>query len=182
MASPANQERGAATIEFALAGVPLILLLVIIFEICLAMWSYHSLATAVEDGAVYASTKGQGCTYSGNTCRVSISTIVQDILSAGVGIDPSRLNLTFHSSAPGTTDVTCNPASSCQTNSTLWPPGLVSSGPPAVYGYIPNISYIDVTGTYPSPLPVIGLYWAGQALAGGGTLQFSSTSRQIIQF
>src|SRR5205823_10249951 len=88
VARSANQERGTVMIEFLFAGVPLIFLLLIIFELCLAMWSYHTLATAVEDGAIYASTKGQDCTYTGNTCRVSISTIVQDILSAGIGINP----------------------------------------------------------------------------------------------
>jgi len=186
VASSANRERGATMIEFLFAGVPLILLLLIIFELCLAMWSYHTLATAVEDGAIYASTKGQDCTYTGNSCRVTISAIVQDILSTGIGINPNQLKLTFHSSASTYyADITCNPASSCLTGSyttTYWPPALVSSGPPAVYGNMPDINYIDITGTCPAPVPVISLLWQWRSLAGIGSLQFSAMSRQIIQF
>lgn len=180
-----KQERGAAMLEFIFAGVPLIFLIVVMFEICLAMWSYHSLATAVEDGAIYASTKGQGCTYTGNSCRVSVSQVVQDILSAGPGINSSQLSITLHSSGAGTTDVTCNPASNCLTGTyttQIWPPGKVSSGPPAVYGDMPDINYIDVTGSYPSPLPVTNLFWPTKFLGGLGTLQFSATSRQVIQY
>lgn len=182
MARESKRERGAAMLEFALAAVPMICFLLAIFEMCLAMWSYHTLATAVEEGARYTSTKGQGCTYTGNSCRVTIGTIVQDILTAGPGIDPSRLALTFHSSATGTTDVTCNPASSCVSSTTAWPPGRVSSGPPAVYGYIPDIDYIDISATYPSPVPITRIFWPGQAVAGIGSLTFSATSRQLIQF
>jgi TadE-like protein len=186
VARSANRERGTALIEFMFAGVPLIFLLLIIFELCLAMWSYHTLATAVEDGAVYASTKGQDCTYTGNTCRVTISAIVQDILSAGIGINPNQLSLTFHSSASAFyADIICNPASSCLTGtnaSTYWPPALVSSGPPAVYGNTPAISYVDITGTCPAPVPIISLFWQARSLAGIGSLQFSAKSRQIVQF
>ena len=182
----AKRTRGVAILEFLLAGIPILVLLLIIFELCLALWSYHTLAAAVEDGALYASTKGQGCTYTGNSCRVSISAIIQDILGAGVGIDPNRLNLTFHSSASAYyADIVCNPAQTCLSGrytTTLWPPARVSSGPPAVYGDMPAISYIDITGTYPSPVPVISLFMPAQLLPAIGTLQFSATSRQVVQF
>jgi Flp pilus assembly protein TadG len=184
--SPVRSERGSALIEFLFAGIPLMLLLLIIFEMGLALWSYHTLATALEEGATYASTKGQGCTYTGNSCRVSVSQIVQDILSAGVGIDPNKLGLTFHSSVSAYySDINCNPASSCLTGtytSTLWPPGRVTSGTISVYGDMPNLSYVDITGTYPSPTPIIGLFWPFHTLAGIGTLQFSAESRQVVQF
>jgi Flp pilus assembly protein TadG len=172
-------------IEFLFASIPLLFTLLIIFEAGIALWSYHTLATAVEDGANYASTKGQGCTYTGNSCRVSISQIVQDILSAGVGVDPSKLNLTFHSSASASySDINCNPASSCLTGSytsTMWPPAYVGSGNPD-YGDMPNLSYVDITGTYTIPTPVIGLFWPFRSLPAIGSLQFSAESRQVVQF
>jgi hypothetical protein len=186
MRRSSDREHGAAIVEFLFAGIPIVFLVLIIFELCLALWSYHTLAAAIEDGTLYASTKGQGCTYTGNSCRVSVSAIVQDILAAGVGINPGQLNLAFHSSASAYyPDIVCNPATTCLSGSyttTLWPPAKVSSGPPAVYGDMPEISYIDITGTYPSPVPVIGLLVPAQLLPGIGTLQFSATSRQVIQF
>lgn len=172
MASSRPGERGSAIIEFAFAGVTVIILLLVIFEMCLAMWSYHTLALAVKTGAVYASTKGQDC-YTGYNCGVSVSDIVNRVLQAGVGLDANRLNLTFHSSDPKSTDITCDPASSCKSNDTSWPP----SG-----GYVPNIDYIDISASYPAPMPIMSLFWPGQSLGGLGDVEFSASSRQVIQF
>jgi Flp pilus assembly protein TadG len=149
------------------------MLVMLVFEICIAMWSYHTLASAVKEGAIYASTKGQDCTYTGNTCQASIAQIVQRILAAGVGIDSTRLNLTFHSNASGSTDVPCNPAGSCSSNATLWPPAS---------GGIPNLNYIEITASYPAPISIPALLWPGQSLSRMGTIQFSASSRQVIQF
>lgn len=170
MSQHPNAERGSALIEFALAGTPTIFLLLVIFEICLAMWSYHTLAAAINEGAIFASTKGLGCTYTGNSCGVTISAIAQDILTAAPGLDSTRLDLTFHS--PGSSDVTCE-ASDCLSNSKHWPPST---------GYIPNLNYIQITGTYPAPVPISSLFWPGKSLAGIQTITFSASSSQVVQF
>lgn len=175
-----NGECGASIIEFILVGIPLILLLTVVFEICLAMWSYHTLASAVEMGAKYAATKGQDCTYAGNNCTVEIYQIVQSILASGIGIDSNRLDLTFYSFAsPSDTSptvVTCNPASSCLSNSTQWPPEAPT------YKGVPDLSYIDISAHYPAPIFIPALLWPGQSFSSIGTVQFSASSRQIIQF
>ena len=68
-----KKETGSTTIEFALGGVSLLILVVSLVQMSLAMWSYHTLAYAVREGARYASTKGIGCTYTGNSCSVTVS-------------------------------------------------------------------------------------------------------------
>ncbi|HEX7359275.1 MAG TPA: TadE family protein [Bryobacteraceae bacterium] len=170
-----KEERGSAIIEFTFAGVTVIILLLVIFEMCLAMWSYHTLASAVEKGAIYASTKGQDCdpNYSPNDCRVSVSDIVSRVLQAGVGLDPNRLNVTLQSSGG---EVPCNPASSCLSGSyttTLWPPNS---------DYVPNIDYVEISASYPVPVAIMSLFWPGQSLAGIGNIKFSASSLQLVQF
>lgn len=164
-----NSERGTAILEFPFAGIPLIFLVLVTFEICLAMWSYHTLASAVNAGAVYACTKGQDCSYGGNNCQVEIEQIVQRILAAGTGLDASQLNLTFYSSASNTT-ISCAPASNCLSNATQWPGG------------VPNMDYIKIQATYPAPISIPALLWPGQSLSAIGAVQFSASSYQMIQF
>jgi hypothetical protein len=155
-------ERGSAIIEFALAGIPLVFLLLVILEFCLAMWSYHTLASAVDAGAEFASTKGSDCAPS---CAVSIGQVTQVILNAGVGLNPNQLKLTF---SPGS--VSCT-AVNCLSNSTVWPP----SGNNAVG------TLISIQATYPAPLS-IAPFWPGKLFPAIGSVNFSATSTQMIQF
>jgi hypothetical protein len=45
-----QRQRGSAMIEFTLVGIPMIFLLISIFEISRAMWNYHTLAFAIREG------------------------------------------------------------------------------------------------------------------------------------
>jgi len=78
-------------IEFVFAGIPLILIMVSIVEMALTMWTYETLAFAVREGARYAATKGQGCSYSGNSCGVTVASITQKISASGMGLAPGIL-------------------------------------------------------------------------------------------
>lgn len=75
-----QREKGGVLIEFTFVGIPLMLAFMSLIEICIAMWSYHTLAYAVRKGARYASTKGQGCTYTGNSCSVTAANILSRLL------------------------------------------------------------------------------------------------------
>jgi Flp pilus assembly protein TadG len=109
MPSSRRNQTGRSLIEFTLVGIPLILILISVIDMSIAMWDYHTLAYAVREGARYASTKGQGCTYSGNTCGITVANVAQQIASAGLGLVPGQLKVTLTSSAGS---VTCNPVSS----------------------------------------------------------------------
>lgn len=163
-------ERGSALIEFTLVGIPLVLLVITIIEMCLAMWSYHTLAFAVREGARYASTKGQGCTYSGNTCSTNIGTIAQQIALAGIGLAPGQLNVTFTAS-DGTT-VTCNPLNTCYTSTTVWPPSSAN-----VAG-----DTLKVAGTYTVQAPLLFLYMPFTRSLTFHSFTLPATSQQVILF
>jgi len=164
-------EKGGTLIEFTLVGVPLVLLLISLIEICLAMWSYHTLAYAVREGVRYASTKGRDCSLGTNSCGVTIGTIAQQIASAGTGLIPGQLNVTFTSSAGS---VPCSPISSCYTNSTAWPPSSSSANLPG--------SLISVSGTYPVQTNLVIMFVPGTGASQMGAVTLSASSQQLIQF
>jgi Flp pilus assembly protein TadG len=169
MTQAANRERGSTLIEFTLAGIPILLIIMSIVQMSLAMWSYHTLAYAVREGARYASIRGQGCTYSGNSCSVTVANICQQIASAGVGLAPGQLNITLTSSAGS---ITCNPLNSCSSNSTVWPPASANA----------RGSVISVSGTYPMPLALFLPFFPGNSSMQSSSITLPASSEQIIQF
>lgn len=165
-----RREQGTAVLEFALAGIPLLLMIISIFELCLAMWSYHTLAFAVREGARYAAIKGQGCSYTGNSCGVTVGTIAQQIATAGAGLSPAVLNVTLTSAAGS---ISCNPLNSCYSNTTAWPPSSSSAN---VAG-----SAITVSGTYAVNTSLVFLFIPTGSLK-IGNLTLPASSQQLIQF
>jgi TadE-like protein len=164
-------EKGGTLIEFTLVGIPLVLILVSLIEMCIAMWSYHTLAYAVREGARYASTKGQGCTYTGNTCSVTVGTIAQQIASSGIGLIPAQLNLDLISAAG---DVPCHPISSCYSTTTIWPPSSSLANIPG--------STISVSGTYPVQTNLVIMFFPKTGGSQMSAVTLAASSQQIIEF
>jgi hypothetical protein len=167
-----RNEKGGTLIEFTLVGIPLILILVSLIEICMAMWSYHTLAYAVREGARYASTKGKGCYLGSNSCSVTVANIAQQIASAGTGLIPSQLNVTL--SCAGCTPVPCSPITSCYSNTTAWPPNTSPANLPG--------SVISVSGTYPVQTNLVIMFFPGKGSSQMGAVTLSASTQQIIQF
>ncbi|MGI9070109.1 MAG: TadE/TadG family type IV pilus assembly protein [Bryobacteraceae bacterium] len=162
-------EKGNTLVEFTLVGIPLVLIFISLIEICIAMWSYHTLAYAVREGARYASTKGQGCTYTGNTCSVTVGTVAQQIATAATALLPGQLNVTLTSLAGS---VTCNPISSCYSNTAIWPPSS---------GNIPG-SVISVSGSYPVQTGLVMMFFPSTGASQLNSVTLPASSQQIIQF
>jgi Flp pilus assembly protein TadG len=164
-----RKEKGSTLIEFTLVGIPLLLVFISLIEMCIAMWSYHTLAYALREGVRFASTKGQGCTYTGNTCSVTVGDITQQITTAGTGLVPGQLNVTFTSSAG---NVSCSPITSCSSNTTVWPPSS---------GNLPG-SVISVSGTYPVQTRLVLMFFPGAGASQMNSISLAASSQQIIQF
>jgi hypothetical protein len=106
--------RGQTMLEFTLVGIPLMFVLISIFEISRGMWTYHTMAFAVKDGVRFASVHGINCintTGSGgsdpNNCATTIAVIAQKIRDAGVIFDPTQTALTFFPGDGGAASTTC---------------------------------------------------------------------------
>ena len=172
MSARRTSRRGNAMLEFTLVGIPVIFILISIFEMARGMWSYHTLAYAVKEGTRFAVVKGQGCT-SPNTCSVTIADVVGRVQWAAVGLDVTQMNVQL-TSRVGT--ITCNPLSSCLTRNVrpndVWPPDQAN---------MPGMD-LTIAGTYPFR-SVISMFWPGsRGVSARGTFTFPAASTESIQF
>jgi len=118
MCNRKQRQRGSAMIEFTLVGIPMIFLLISIFEMSRAMWNYHTLAFAIREGTRYAVVHGSGCsTDPRNSCQATVAQVARRIQDAGIGLDASELTLTFTSSG---NSIKCT-LNACLGTATNWP-------------------------------------------------------------
>jgi Flp pilus assembly protein TadG len=154
-------------VEFAIVGPILLLATISMLQICLAMWNYESLAFAVREGARYAATKGQGCSYSGNSCATTVGNVANQIVNNGVGLISGNLNVTL--GATSSTSVTCDPVTNCTSSSTAWPPST---------GNTERSSVLTVSATYPFNL----FFMPRQGSVGTSSGNLQASTEQIVQF
>lgn len=160
-----SRQRGSAVVEMALVFLPLMFSVFSIFELGRAMWTYHTLASAVKKGTRVAMVHGARCADASSACPVTVADLVQTIQTVGVGLDMSTLNLTF---TAGGQNLTCAPASTCSTNNTQWPPSP----------YNPVGQTVTINGKYGFNT-VLKTMWPGQTV---GTFNLAAKSTEVIQF
>jgi len=158
--------RGNSLIEFTLAAIPLIFVLISTVEICRGMWDYHSLAQAVKMAARAASTKGAGC--AGQGCAMNVDQVAHLVNAYALGMPAANLNVTLTSAAGS---VTCNPLNSCYGNSATWPP----SGGNTVG------QTITIAGSY-AFTSAIAMYAPGAGAMKFSGVTLTASSQQAIQF
>jgi Flp pilus assembly protein TadG len=166
-----KREKGSNIVEFTLAGIPVIFLIYSTIQLGIAMWNYHTLAYAVNEGAHYAAVRGQGCTQNGNTCSTTVGTLAQQIATAAIGISPDRLNITL-TTASGRSQ-TCYPLSSCFSNTTTWPPASNQDNQPGK-----NVT-VAAQYLFPSGLAML---WPGAGSTQIGSVALPAKSTQLIVF
>jgi len=165
-----KRNRGAATIEFTLVGIPLIFALVSTIEMSRGMWIYHAQTFAIDQGARYLVVHGADCTQNGNTCTTTVGSIATVIANSGVGLVPSNWNVTLIS-ASGSNKVTCSPLSNCLTSTTVWPPSSDNA-----LG-----SNVAISGSYPFSSAML-MFFPGSAAVHFGTYNLGAYSKQTIMF
>ena len=175
---------GNAILEFTLVGIPVIFLLISIFEIARGMWLYHTLAYAVKEGVRFAIVNGEDCAAIPG-CPVTIADIANHIRLAAVGLADTELEITLtsmrQSASQGAvingTPVNCAPLRACLSRTSqpadLWPPAG---------GNRPKVDTVLISGAYPFR-SAIAMFWPG---AGGGmqfgTFRLPASSMEVIQF
>jgi Flp pilus assembly protein TadG len=165
-----RNQRGSVTVEFALVGIPLIFALISTVEMSRGMWLYDTQAHAINEGVRYVVVRGVHCTSSGNACGATVGAIATHIANAGVGLVSSDWNVTLYSNS-GSNNVTCNPLSSCLSNSTAWPPS-----PDNAVG-----AYVAISGSYTFN-SALGMFWPGVKPVTFGTYNLPAYAKQAIQF
>jgi hypothetical protein len=107
-------------VEFAIAGIAAVTLLISTVQLGLVMWNYHTLAEAVHETNRYIASHGRSCTTGGNSCSITVGDIATKLKGYAIGIPDTGVSMTL--TVQNGTSVTCNPLHSCLTNSTQWPP------------------------------------------------------------
>jgi len=165
-----DRRKGNTMVEFTLVGIPMIFILISVFEMARGMWVYHTLAYAVKEGTRYAIVHGENCTVDPNDCEITVGDVVTRIRQAGTGLIPGELNLTLRSVAG---DVPCNPITTCLGNTSMWPPG--GSGANSVG------QPITIIGTYPFR-SALAMFWPGSTPVAFTMVNFPASSTEEIQF
>ncbi len=169
-----NGRSGSATIEMTLIGIPMIFVLISIFEISRGMWVYHTMAYSVKEATRYAIVHGQNCVTdplnSGCASTATVAAVAQIIQNSGVGLDPNQVTLTFNPPGSTTAGETLTAALA---NTSQWPPtGLNQRGQPVSIKMI-----IPFRST-------LAMFWpgAGPGVTFAPVFYFPASSTDIIQF
>jgi Flp pilus assembly protein TadG len=155
-------------VEFVLAGIPVIFVLISIFELSRGMWTYHTMAYAVREGVRYAAVHGKGCA-APRACQVTIGQITTVIKRAGAGLPPSTTVVTL---TPATGSASSDTMANQLASATVWPPTAANA---------PGQN-IKIKVTYPFRT-FLAVFWTG---AGGvndsGVFNIGASSSAPIQF
>jgi len=166
-----QRQRGSILVEFTLAGIATICLLISTFSLGVGMWNYHTLAFAVHEGTRYVSVKGYDCTEAGNTCSVSVGTIAKKIQSLGIGLPDGQVNVSLTTDSGVVTS--CNPLNSCYSDATIWPPKANSDNKVG--------KKITIAAAYQFQSAIL-FFWPGKGTVGTGTIWLPASSTQTILF
>ena len=190
-----RSQRGATTIEMTFVGIPLIFILISVFEISRGMWMYNTAATAVREGVRFATVHGVNCVFTGgipNQCDVTANDIVRVIRTGlgngsthslnygptgagSVGLVETTTDLTF-TSASGT--LTCKLDGSTGACNSQWPPG-----PPAFPNANDNAVKQFITISIKAPFrSAISMFWPGSRPMQFGATNLSASSSDTMQF
>jgi len=177
--------RGQSLVEFTFVGIPMIFVLVSVFEISRGMWNYHTLAYAAKSGVRFAVVHGQNCdpllhpAPALNSCLSTVANIAQVIQDAGVGLDIEETTVGFNTLYPDGTvkpgTITCKlrgASGGCQANSAQWPPndGSNQKG---------SLIRIDVTTVFRS---AIAMLWPGSRPVSFAVTNLAASSSDSMQF
>jgi len=176
MTSRRRRCSGNSIIEFTLVGIPLIFVLISVFQMSCGMWLYHTLAFAVRAGTRYAIVHGVNCARNANTYCVTVSNIAAVVNRAAPGLDPNQMTVTLTpSSGPATTDTLANLMMSSTYSTTTWPPssptGTNAVGQP-----------VTISVVYPINSG-ISMFWLGTTPTDAhGRFYLPASSTDLIQF
>jgi hypothetical protein len=149
-------------VEFVFAGIASAVLMLSTVQVAIAMWNYHTLAYAVHETNRYISSHGRDCELGGNSCTITVATVVSKLETNAIGLAPANISLTLTPNSGSGDAVTCNPITTCSSSSTQWPPITSmdnwATQPPSS----PTYSTIKATYTFNSAIVALWFGWKGK--------------------
>jgi hypothetical protein len=163
-----TSRKGQALLEFTLAAVPLIFLLISVEEMARGMWIYTTLTHAVKEGTRYASVHGADCAQADSSCSVTVGQVATQIQQAGLGLDVAQFNVVLQTA---TSTLNCAPLNTCLSTNTTWP-----AAPDNSVGLI-----IGATGAYPFN-SMLSMFVPGAGSVKFGAVNFYASSQEEIRY
>jgi len=168
-----KRRRGVALVEFSIAGISCVTLMICLVQLGIAMWNYHSLAYAVHETNRYVSMHGRSCLTGGNGCGIYVSDVVSKLESFAPNLQPANINMTLTSSS-GNTVINCNPITTCATStSTQWPATSSQDN------WTGQEVTLTASTTMQSMIVAMWYGWSGQRIS---SITLKSTSKVKILF
>jgi len=167
--------RGNAFLEFTLLGIPILFVLISIFEVSRAMWQYDTFGHALREGARFAAVHSNNCGVFPNFCTTTVADVADRILEFGPGIVPADvLDIEFIWGDVDTGDVqfTCTTLENCLTSTDEWPrgsPGGITGQP------------ITIRAMYRFRT-AIALFWPGSAPVAVGSFELPASSTEMVHY
>ena len=175
MSARRRNRGGNSLLEFTLVGIPLMFVLISIFEMSRGMWIYHSLAHAVKEGTRYTAVRGQNYVRLTGT-TVTYRQVCNDIVASAPGLIANQLSLTFTSFSGSNGPYT---ADSCP--ATAWPPVGVDGNGNDLIDNQPG-EPVSISATYPFQ-SAISMFWPGKTKGIQiPTINFPSAATEVMQF
>ncbi len=174
-------------VEFALVGIPIIFVLISIFEMARGMWLYHTVAYAVREGTRFAIVHGTNCNASDSPskCPTYVSDVAGVILSSGIGLMPDDLVVTMRSVAGSSVLWTSGEKTLSQhlTNTTTLFPPTCDPGVTCSYGAASDVGIeIYIYARYPFRSALV-YFWPGASTTMTiPVVNLGASSREKIQF
>ena len=179
--------RGSALVEFTLVGIPLIFVIISVFEMARGMWNYHTLQEAVKEGVRFEAVRGYDlvmnpsagntCNANPDSCGASVRGVARALAAAAIGIPPQHWNAVL---IAGTHSHTCAPVSSCFGNMAQWPPGPPQAlTNPTRDNAVGTPIEIRATYTFTSAL---AMFFPGSQGMSFATATFAADSQQSIVY
>ena len=176
-----ERRRGSAMLEFLFVGIPLIFVLISIFEASRAMWIYVTVAHAVKEGVRFAVVHGNNCGVAPNSCRIQLRDVATRISNTGVGLMPADLvNIQFISS---TRTETCSTLDACLTGTagnTYWPtaaPGALNADVGGQRG-----ADLEIRARYQFTSLIL-MFWPGAARVNAvGAMSLGASAKESIAY
>jgi hypothetical protein len=163
-----RRRSGQSLLEFTLAAIPTIFLLISVEEIARGMWIYATLAHAVKEGTRYAIVHGADCVQADSSCAINVGQVASQIHQSGLGLDTAQLSVVLQTTSGSQS---CAPISSCLSSTTSWP-----ASPDNAVGLPVNIS-----ATYPFN-SALSMFVPHAGAVSFGQLTFASASQEEIRY
>jgi len=169
-------------IEFTLVGIPVIFLLLSIFELSRGMWIYVTVAHSIKEAARYAIVHGNDCTIAPNNCRIQVRQIATRLNQSAVGLVPT--DFTNIQLISATRTVTCPTLQACldagATGDTYWPtaaPGVATVDVGSIRG-----ADLEIRGSYRFRTSM-SMFWPGAGAVGPfGLINLGANAKERIQY